>query len=139
MKALAPLVLAFTLALAAEASAAKLTGTLRYERSGGFAGLSERLSIRTDGRATVRIDGRSRSVRLKSSERTRISRLVRQADLATVKVRKGPPAADAFGYSLAYRGRELEFTDTNFPRRLNALVSALADLVDKYGRPRARV
>jgi hypothetical protein len=61
---------------------------------------------------------------------------VRQANLATVRVRKRPPAADEFGYSLAYRGRELEFGDTNFPPRLNALVNALADLVDKYGRPR---
>ena len=136
MKALLPLVLAFTVALAADASAAGLTGTLRYDRSGGFAGISERLTVRTDGRATVRIDGRSRTVRLKRTERDRVARLVRHADIATVKVRKAPPAADAFAYSLAYRGHRVEFEDTNFPKRLEELVNTLADLVDKYGRPR---
>jgi emfourin len=117
-----------------DASAAELGGTLKYARSGGIAGISERATVKTDGHVTVSgRKRRTRTARLTGAERQRLSRLVRAADLAHVKVDGKSECCDQFEYSLSYRGRTLQWSDAHFPKPLGKLVAELNDLVVKYG------
>jgi emfourin len=115
-------------------SAAELSGTLKYARSGGIAGISERAAVKPDGHVTVSVrKRRTRTARLTGAERERLSRLVREADLAHVKVDGRSECCDQFEYSLSYRGRTLGWSDAHFPKPLTKLVAELDDLVAKYG------
>ena len=48
-----------------------------------------------------------RSVKLSKDELQRVARLVREADLATVKVPKSDGGTDTYAYTFRYRGRTL--------------------------------
>ena len=116
------------------ASAAELGGTLKYARSGGIAGISERATVKTDGHVTVSASKRrTRTARLTVAERRRLSQLVRDADLAHVKVDGKSECCDQFEYSLSYRGRTLQWSDVDSPKSLAKLVAELNRLVAKYG------
>jgi hypothetical protein len=115
-------------------SAADLSATLKYSRSGGIAGSSQGATIKTDGHITVRgRKQRTKTSRLTSAERARLSRLVREADLAHVKVDGRSECCDQFEYSLSYRGRTLQWSDAHRPKPLEKLVAELNGLVAKYG------
>jgi hypothetical protein len=119
-----------------EASAETLPARLDYARSGGIAGVSERATVRPDGRATLTADrAKPRTVRLARAERDRIARYVRAADLAHVKVSGKHECCDQFSYRIAYRGRTLTWSSAHFPAKLRKLVGALEDLIEKYGGP----
>jgi hypothetical protein len=116
------------------ASAAELGGTLKYTRSGGIAGISERATVTTDGHVTVSASKRrTRTAQLTVAERRRLSKLVRDADLAHVKVDGKSECCDQFEYSLSYRGRTLQWSDAHSPKSLGKLVAELNGLVAKYG------
>jgi hypothetical protein len=117
-----------------QSDAATLSSTLSYARDGGIAGVSERLSIAKDGRSRVS-GGRkgTRSFRLPRKELDRIGRLVEAADLEHAKGSKDFTAADAFVYSIRYRGHKVEFDDPSIPDQLTDLLSALGTVVERYG------
>src|SRR5215207_4316954 len=65
-----------------ESSAAALKAKVRYEKGGGFAGVSQRLTVRPDGTG-VAADGQDRrTFRLTAGRRRAVERAVRAADLA---------------------------------------------------------
>lgn len=115
------------------ASAATLKGTLKYSRSGGFAGVSERVSIAPSGKATFTVKKR-RTATLTRAERSRLARYAEAADIPHVKVPKGSKCCDTFAYDLTYRGRTLSWYDGGkWPKSLSTLVTELNRLVAKYG------
>jgi len=131
--------LTLTLALIAlagcggESAAATLAGPLNYHRSGGFGGEVDDITIQRDGRARSETRrGGKRSFKLRKADLDRVAALVRDADLARVKVRKSRPANDLFYYSIAYRGRKLEFDDLTIPEPVSELVGALDSIVRRY-------
>ncbi len=131
-------VLAMTLlALAAcgggVSSAAMLAGTLQYARAGGLAGVQDRLTIQRDGHAKVSTKAGKRSFTLSMSERSRVKQFVAKADLKHINVRRHGTVTDAFGYSLRYLGRELDFDQTDVPDSARDLVSELDHLVRAHG------
>ena len=114
--------------------ASALTGTLKYTRSGGIAGVSVGATIKADGNATFddRRNGQ-RKDKLTNAERDRLTRLVRAADLTHVKADGKSECCDQFEYSLAYRGRTLRWSDAHFPKPLTKLSGELERLITKYG------
>jgi hypothetical protein len=127
---LALLVLA---ACGGESSAAMLSGTLQYAKAGGIAGVVNHLTIQPDGSAKVSTRDGKRSFALSASERRRVKTAVAKADLRRINVRRGAPVSDAFGYSIRYRGRQLDFDSSAMPAKVADLVSALDDLVTRHG------
>jgi hypothetical protein len=115
------------------ASGATLESTLSYSRSGGFAGISESVSVSPGGKATFAVKKR-RTATLTRAERSRLARYAEAADIPNVKVPKGSRCCDTFAYDLSYRGRTLSWYDGGkVPKALSTLVAELNRLVKKYG------
>jgi hypothetical protein len=138
MKSRSPLVCALALLMLAgcggKSDAATLTGTVQYARDGGLAGVSERLTIRKDGQS--RVSGGTRGVRsfkLPKRELDRIARLLKASDFKQVEGSTDFQAADAFVYSISYRGHKVQFDDPSIPDELRDLLSALGTIVERYG------
>jgi hypothetical protein len=114
--------------------ASALTSTVKYTRSGGIAGVSVGATVKADGNGTFgdRRKGMHKA-RLTAAERSRLTRLVRAADLAHVKVDSRSECCDQFDYTLSYRGRTLRWSDAHFPKALSALGAELERLIGKYG------
>jgi hypothetical protein len=115
-------------------TASALTSTVKYTRSGGIAGVSVGATIKADGNGTFG-DSRKgmREGRLTSAERARLTRLIRAADLAHVKVDSRSECCDMFDYTLSYRGRTLRWSDAHFPASLSKLIAEIEKLITKYG------
>jgi hypothetical protein len=114
--------------------ASALTDTLKYTRSGGIAGVNVGATVKPDGHATLGDKRKGqRKARLTAAERARLTRLVRAADLAHVKVDSRTECCDQFEYSLSYRGRTLHWSDAHFPKALSPLTGELERLIGKYG------
>ncbi len=116
-----------------ESSAATLNQTLSYVRSGGLAGETDELTIQRDGRAKVTTArGGTKNFTLKGSEREKIAKLLKEADLATLKVPKTRATPDGYAYQLGYGTRKISFESNATPQRVKKLVTALGELVAKH-------
>jgi hypothetical protein len=115
-----------------QASAAGLGGTVKYAKSGGIAGISESMTIGSDGRGRIE----KRSFRLTASENAKLAAMLRKADVAHVKSPKGARCCDHFHYSIRYRGHEVRWDDGSgsVPRPVSDLAALLARLHEKYAR-----
>ena len=113
-----------------QASAAGLTGTVQYAKSGGVAGISEQMRIAADGRGKIL----KHAFRLTATERSKLATAVGKADLAHTKSPKGGACCDLLYYSIRYRGHEVQWDDSSrsLPRRISDLYGMLSRLYEKY-------
>jgi hypothetical protein len=131
--ALAALLLALTAPTAAAAAGSddevpKLKGTLTYARTGGLAGVDDRLRIKRDGWSLL--DGRE--FRLRPVEREAVAKLVEEAKLERAKVTPKPAVPDAFVHTLTYRKHTITFDDPSTPKKVKKLRDLLGRLIAKY-------
>lgn len=109
---------------------------VRYERTGGFAGIREVLTVRRSGSATVvRLRGSGETTIRLSCARLRALRtaLVRArfASLAPVYV-PDTPVSDGFVESVSYGGRTVRvLTGAEPPPRLARVLAILRDIVSR--------
>jgi hypothetical protein len=124
-------------AAAPPASAAKLHGPVRYTKSGGIAGLNQRMTIRPDGSGfTKSVDAR-RNFQL---SKKRLGVLVRQVKAADIRHTRSPKQrtpghiADGMGFSVSYSGHTVRWaTGTDDPpARVGHLYSALERIYERY-------
>ena len=115
-----------------ESDAATLKQALSYARTGGIAGVSDHLSVQTDGHAKVTTRKGAKSFTLSKAESKALSGAVSAADLTHHKVVSGLDAPDAFNYVLHYGAHKLAFNDANMPRELRKLVAELNKLVQRH-------
>lgn len=115
------------------ATPARATTLVRWERTGGFAGLHQRMTVRTDGRARV-VSGRGghlRRFRLTRAQRRGLRNALRTARLADCAPLYKPrhPVADGITEVVTAGGRSVEVrTGADPPRRLRRLLERLAAL-----------
>src|SRR3954470_19966654 len=131
-----PLIVA-ALALAAaapQAGASTLSGPVRYAKAGGFAGILQRMTIRRDGTGVTSNHSDKRKFRLPENRLRSLKKLVKAADIAHTKSPKPGQGADAIGYSVAYRGHTVTWSDlsANPPRRILKLYELLDQIYEKY-------
>jgi hypothetical protein len=117
-----------------EASAAPLRGSVTYGKSGGIAGLVQTLTVQPGGRAVAASAERKRSFRLSRAKLKSLTAAVAKADLAHVKSAKPGPGADAFTYSVGYRGHRVRWDDfgDDPPPRVLRLYRLLDDLYERH-------
>ena len=129
--ALALVLLAAACGNAAGRLPAQLGGTVTYTRSGGMAGLYQQLRVDRQGRDryTSLKPPRRRAFRVSAGDRSRLAEALRKADLAHLRIHRSAPVADAFHFTLAYRGHRLAFQQTDTPRRLRPLLTLLDRLI----------
>jgi hypothetical protein len=104
-----------------------------YQKSGGVAGILERLRVERDGSATVTVgfDGSSESFRLSEAELEQLESELGAADLS---VPPGPPGcADCFEYEVSFGGETARFDQLAEPSEpLGALLAHLARIVASH-------
>jgi hypothetical protein len=114
-----------------------------YERTGGIAGIRERLDVRRDGVARVEAGypGRPRSkvqrVELTPAELDRLRAAHDAVDWAGLEAGYGDPnaVADGFNTKLASDGRTVAvYTEGDPPAELERLMEVCAGIVDAYRR-----
>jgi hypothetical protein len=121
------LLAAASLAVASPAAAKTL---VRYEKSGGIAGIQTTLTITTGGGATVkgRIASATRRFKLTSTQLRGLRKALRDARFSTLRALYAPnvPIADGFTRGVRYAGRSVTVRDGGKPpARLSRLLERL--------------
>lgn len=118
-------------ACAGSSSAAVLGGSIEYSKSGGIAGIEERMKIDRDGRGRIE----ARRFKLDSRQAKRLAAAIRRADLARSKSPGADSCCDFFQYAIRYRGRTLswdENSENELSTRVRDLAAMLADLYERH-------
>jgi hypothetical protein len=110
---------------------------IAYSRSGGIAGIVERVSIGSDGTARVQAGkpGKSRRFTLSRSERRGVRRAIDASGFAGLAPTYGQDQiADGFTTTVTYRHRTVTiFDDGQPPKRLTRLTTVLGAIVQRHG------
>jgi len=98
-----------------------------YQRTGGIAGLNDRLVIFDNGVTLVSSRTTSREILLNKSDLEQISALFDAAQFSTLEgnytSRRG--GADFMQYSISYRGKTVNTEDTAIPESLDPVISGM--------------
>jgi hypothetical protein len=106
-----------------------------YSRSGGVAGVRERLAVRPDGAARVESGGRARRVDLGPAELDGLRVARDRVDFAKLDTRYGkePPPPDTFAETVTADGRTVSLIEGGQPPpELQRLLSVCAGIVARY-------
>jgi hypothetical protein len=129
--------LALLAVFATEAQGA-LRANVRWEKSGGFAGVVQKVTIRPNGTGVATNEDRRRSFRLSSAVRRTLERAVVAADLGHTRDPKPGNGADQFQYSVSYGPHKVTWDDlgANPPVRVRRLAVLLEELYERYAPAR---
>jgi hypothetical protein len=112
-----------------------------YARSGGVAGVPERLVVERDGAATVEvgIEGARQSFELPVDELEQLRSELEAADFESVDDPPSPPTcADCFVYEIVYDGTTISYDDANPPpESVSSVVASLAAITGDHYPPGA--
>jgi len=118
-----------------DAVAASLQGKVGYAKSGGIAGIVQKLTVSPDGRAVAASRAGKRSFRLTRAELEQLTTAVARARLKQTKDPKSrSQGADGFSYRVAYRADDVQWDDFTGdpPQRVLALYGLLDDLYQQH-------
>jgi len=115
-----------------------LRANVRWEKSGGFAGVVQKVTVRPDGTGVATNEDRRRSFRLSSAGRRALERAVVAADLAHTRDPKPGNGADHFQYGVSYGPHKVIWDDlgANPPVRVQRLAEILEELYERYAPSR---
>jgi hypothetical protein len=117
----------------AQADAATLNGPVTYGKSGGIAGIVQKLTVHSDGRAVASSSEAKRTFRLTRAQLKSLTGAVAKARLSSTKSPKdNVQGADGFGYGVSYRGDRVSWSDFSDdpPERVLALYRMLDELYE---------
>ena len=116
----------------AVATGPSLRGDVRYEVSGGFAGLDDRLLLRADGRARLtRRAGKPRRFRVSARDRRALARAFDRAGFASVRSDPEPEGADLLTFRISYLGHSASTNDAVSSSALDPIRRRLDRIVDR--------
>src|SRR3954454_17879572 len=126
MSRLTSLLATFTLVACGTAVASPHV-VIRWSRSGGIAGASEVLRIRSDNVALAGPKGqKGLPAQPGAAEFTKLRKVLDAANLAVSKRHyPAPGAADTFQYSVTYKGHTVDGDQTTLPKRIMRAMRAL--------------
>lgn len=106
-----------------------------YHRTGGIAGLNDRLVIFDNGVAVI--SGRSSSsvVTLNTTDLALIAVLFNQSDFAQLQANYSAPrgSADLITYTVSYRGKTVTAAETSAPPGLKVVIDRLNQIINRAG------
>jgi hypothetical protein len=107
-----------------------------YEKTGGVAGVRERLEVRGDGAALLSVGYQPPVIRrfeLDESDLDRLRELLAEADFAGVDPGPGIGCADCFQYEIEYEGTTTAFAEiAGIPDSVGELVTELGGIVEAH-------
>jgi hypothetical protein len=127
-------VVALVLALPAVAAAADVQSRtlVTYQRTGGFTGKQESLTVLRSGAAT----SSNGAFQLTPRRRLRLESALKNARFATLRSDYLPPepVADSFTYTVRYGGKRVSVRETaQPPERLQRVLLLLSDILSRRG------
>ena len=98
-----------------------------YQRSGGIAGVNDRLVVFDNGAALVLSRTTSREIQLNRSEREQISHIFEAAQFTALEGNYTSPrgGADFMQYSISYKGKTVNTEDTAIPPALEPVIEEM--------------
>ncbi len=121
------------LVLAACAPSAPAAPTpIDYQRSGGFIGVQDHLTIDLNGHAALTRRTGNSEFDLTRDELTALQAAFQSAGFAALPENSMPPAgiADAFFYVITYQGHQVRTGDSAIPKPLAPVIASLNRLID---------
>ncbi len=108
-----------------------------YSKSGGIAGIIERLKVEPSGHATVSeglpADAKTKTFSLSPEELSKLRQTLDAAKLASHASASPQGCADCFVYRIAYRGTTFEGDQATLPAAVRPAVEALDALTARAG------
>ncbi|HEX7587773.1 MAG TPA: protealysin inhibitor emfourin [Anaerolineae bacterium] len=106
-----------------------------YQRSGGFIGVQDHLTIDLNGHATLTRRTTTTQFDLSRDQLGAIQTALQAAGFVTLTEKPTPQGvADGFAYVITYQGRTLRTGDPSVPKELEAVISTLNRLIDSGGK-----
>lgn len=106
-----------------------------YQRSGGFAGFDDHLTVDAQGHAVLTRRRGKFEFDLSRDEMTQLQAALRDADLASIPPKSDKrPVPDQFSYVLSYLGHTVRTSDSALPQRLAPAISLLNNIIDTKGK-----
>jgi len=106
-----------------------------YSKSGGVAGIAQRIEIEADGAARVETgyaEPEVETFRLPEAELLKINEALDGAGFDGIEVSDEPTGcADCFEYEITHGGHTVRFDDTTFPDELGRAVAELEKLASR--------
>ena len=105
---------------------------IEYHRSGGFRGVDDRLTIDTDGKATLTRNGTATDVTIEPSIVNRLRGIMQEIEFDKLEREYQPPGrgADVYEYSITYQGHTVRAKETALPQVLHPIVELLDRVLD---------
>ena len=107
------------------------TALVEYHRSGGIAGRTDLLVVRSDGTARLSRRGTAVDFTVSSDTLQQLRALLAAVDFAHLRAEYLPtrPGADLYEYVVIHEGRQVRTMDTAVPDALQPLLQLLSGLV----------
>jgi hypothetical protein len=111
--------------------------SLEYQRSGGIAGVDDRLVVDADWNATLTRSGQATEFTLDAETIAGLQALLDKAGFADLDAEYLPAqqGADLFEYTLTYLGHTVRTADTAVPAGLQPVLDELSRIIDAGGQP----
>lgn len=108
------------------------TSLLEYQRTGGIAGLDDRLVIDSAGKATLTRKGQEASFTVSADELKAIQDELEKVNFSGLEAEYLPvnPGADLFDYRLTYGGQTVHLVDTAVPEAVMPVLDLLNQLME---------
>jgi len=122
---------------------ASCTGTsssgmlVEYRRSGGFAGLDDRVVIQVNGQATLTRKAEHYEFVLDRDTMNQLQALFDDAEFSKLRREYLPPrqGSDLFEYVVTYNGHTVRTMDTAVPEALWPVLELLNQIIESGGKP----
>ena len=110
---------------------------IEYCRSGGFAGLDDRLVINVNGQATLTRKAEHYEFVLDGDTMNQLLTLLDNAEFSKLRGEYLPPrkGSDLFEYVVTYKGHTVRTMDTAVPQSLQPILESLNQIVESGGKP----
>lgn len=107
-----------------------------YQRSGGFIGVKDHLTIDLNGHVTLTRRSGTTEFDLSRDELGAIQAAFQTADFAALPENPTPQgyAADGFVYMITYQGHQVHTGDPSVPKQLEPVVAMLNRMIDSRGK-----
>ncbi len=105
---------------------------IEFQRSGGIRGTDDRLTIHSDGTATLTRDGATSTITIDRSVMDRLRRALREIEFDKLVVEDSPRrGGDAYEYAITYRGRTVRALETALPGPLRPVGELLDGILNR--------
>jgi hypothetical protein len=127
-----------SLCLAACSATPKSSTTLSiitYQRSGGFIGFDDRLTIDEKGNVNLVRRGKSQSFQLDKVTHDNLIAQLELAKLGAIKSNTNANGNDLITYEVSYKGNSVRTMDTVIPTELEMIIDSLNRVIDQNSKP----